>query len=329
MKLKKIRVIEYHYGNEEQIKEILYHSKEPILIKIKDFPNKFTMDYFEQIEQSATYDIFNQSSYLSHQTNTLKEAIKNIKQNKPYRIFGQILPPDKSNEIERYIPLWSAIPFRPRYFYALAKMIYFFGGKGSSTYMHYDREHNCNLQAVFCGTKQMLLFTEDQSKYLYKVPYIGDSVIDFSQPIDEKKYPLIAKAEGYLVTLQAGDMIFMPRKCWHFTTYLDASAAATYAFYSNKFLQYYGYYTGHFYMAYLEKTGQRIGNWPLFKKYSLAYAMAGGFKKGLYKIIEKVSYVMMLPVFSIYSIVSLKFWPRSPYSYGIAHENHHQEKDKT
>ncbi|HHF0523896.1 TPA: cupin-like domain-containing protein [Legionella anisa] len=313
MKIKKIQEVEYEYGQEEYIKRLLYQSKEPILIKIRNFTDKFTLDYFKNLlEGIITYDMYENDCWQSHQRGDFTTVMSQIKNNMPYRIFGQSFPRKYSEVIERHVPLWQKIPFRPRYFNKRLKVIYFFGGKGAHTEIHFDREHCCNLHLCLSGRKQLLLFTKDQSKYIYKLPFVGDSLVEFGQPMDLlcKQFPKLNQAEGYDVTLEHGDMLFLPKNCWHYTTYLDASAAASYIFYPNKLLQFYGYFTGYFFIGYKSPNGFKISDWPLFERFSRNYALAEGKKKYLFKIIEFASYIVLLPTISILSKISLILKPR-------------------
>ena len=117
MQLKQIRVLEYEYGYEELIKKILYNSKEPILMKIKNFPDKFSLDYFiERFNGETIYSIFENNICVNHQSSELKAALTAIKKNKPYRIFSQIFPRNESEKIEYHVPLWQKFPLRPRFF---------------------------------------------------------------------------------------------------------------------------------------------------------------------------------------------------------------------
>lgn len=317
MKLKKIKQVHYKYGDEERIKNILNHSKEPILIKIENFTDQFSIDYFKQIYNSTTikaaYDVFENYRFVSHHVDNFSTILSKIEDNKPYRVFGKFLSPHDSAAIERYVPLWQSIPLRPRYFNKSTKVSYYFGGKGGVTDLHFDREHCCNLHLCLSGKKQLLLFTEDQSDNLYKIPYVGDALIDFSQPMEvlKKQYPRIKKVIGYKANLERGDMLFMPRNCWHYTRYLDASVSATYTFYPKKFWQFYGYFTGYFFGGYRAPGGFGISDWPSFKYFSQAYAFATGKKKISYKIIEFISYMVLLPLISISSIISYKRRKRS------------------
>lgn len=313
MKKRKITSLEYRYGDEECIKNILYSAKEPILIKIKGLTEEFTLDYFIQnIKAQTTYCTYKNNKAIAHQAGDFSTVVFDIKNNKPYRIFGQILYRNQSKEIEKHVPLWQSIPFRPRYFNPLIKVAYFFGGQHTNTNIHFDREHCSNLHLCLYGKKELLLFTEDQSDTIYKTPFISDSLIDFSRPINEliQTFPRLKKAECYQVVLEHGDMLFMPKNCWHYTQYHAPSAAATYVFYPKKRDQIYGYFTGYFFLGYSEALGFGISNWRVFKNFSRRYALATGYKKMLYKLAESFLFFFMLPVISVLAIISYKLKPR-------------------
>ncbi|KTD11712.1 eukaryotic small stress protein PASS1 [Legionella gratiana] len=313
MKIKKIQEIDYQYGQEESLKKLLYRSKEPIVLKIESFSEKYNLDYFEKLLCGEIgYDTYENNLWKSYQSNNYETVIKQMKNNMAYRIFGLILPRQLSAEIENHVPLWQKIPLRPRYFNKKLKVAYFLGGKGAHTEIHFDREHCCILHLCLSGKKQFLLFTEDQNKYIYKLPYIGDSLIEFGYPWDAlcHQFPRLNQAEGYNIILEPGDMLFLPKNCWHYTTYLEASAAASYVFYPNKLLQFYGYFTGYFFMGYKEANGFKIADWPFFKKFSERYAVAEGKKKFLFKLIEVISYAFLLPIISIITKISFLLKPR-------------------
>lgn len=318
MKIKEISIVEYEYGQEKRLKKLLSKSKEPVLIKIKKFTDQFNLDYFtEHVTGLTTYDTYSNFQKIDHRTAEFLNILTEIKQNKPHRIFGQIIAPQVTESIEYHVPLWKKLPQRPRYFNKLINVVYFFGGKGSQTEMHFDREHCSILHLCFCGQKKFLLFTEEQSDNLYKTPFVGDTLIDFGLPREtiEKQFPRLNQAEGYEVTLEKGDILFMPKNCWHYTTYIDASAAASYTFYPKKFFQYYGYVTGYFYMGLLERVRGGIGlySFPGFNQFSRAYALAEGKRKFLYKIVENILYFSLLPVISIYTRVTFARKPRRVY----------------
>jgi hypothetical protein len=316
--IKKITELVYEYGQEKKIIKILNKSKEPILIKIKEFTPQFDLDYFaSHISGLTTYDTYTNSQKTAHESGEFLQVLSEIKRNMPHRIFGQTVAPEITNAVTYHVPLWRKIPERPRFFNKFINVVYFFGGKGSHTEMHYDREHCCILHLCLCGQKKFLLFTESQNDHIYKTPFVGDTLVDFGLPKEEleKKFPKLKQAEGYEVVLERGDMLFMPRNCWHFTTYLDASAAASYVFYPRKFFQFYGYVTGYFYMALLEKNRGGVGLYalPIFNKFRVAYALAEGKRKFLLKIVERTLFCILLPILCIYTKISFKLKPRRVY----------------
>jgi hypothetical protein len=60
----------------------------------------------------------------------------------------------------------------------------FFGGKDSYTFTHYEIDLANIFHSHFDGTKEVILFEQRQTNYLYKVPHslITSQDIDFSNP---------------------------------------------------------------------------------------------------------------------------------------------------
>ncbi len=97
----------------------------------------------------------------------------------------------------------------------------FFGGRDSYTFMHYDIDLANIFHFHFEGTKQIILFDQNQNDYLYKVPHslITREDIDFANP-DFEKWPLLAKAKGYKTELKHGEVLYMPEGYWHYMRYI-------------------------------------------------------------------------------------------------------------
>ena len=97
----------------------------------------------------------------------------------------------------------------------------FFGGKDSYTFMHYDIDLANIFHFHFEGKKQIILFDQKQSKYLYKIPHslITREDIDFSNP-DLNKWPALKNAKGYIANLNHGEILYMPEGYWHYMRYV-------------------------------------------------------------------------------------------------------------
>lgn len=97
----------------------------------------------------------------------------------------------------------------------------FFGGENSYTFMHYDIDLANIFHFHFHGKKEVILFDQKQTKYLYKVPHslITRQDIDFSNP-DLEKWPALKNAVGYKTTLNHGEVLYMPEGYWHYMKYL-------------------------------------------------------------------------------------------------------------
>ena len=97
----------------------------------------------------------------------------------------------------------------------------FFGGRDSYTFMHYDIDLANIFHFHFEGKKQIILFDQDQSRYLYKIPHslITREDINFSNP-DLIKWPALKNAKGYIADLNHGEILYMPEGYWHYMRYV-------------------------------------------------------------------------------------------------------------
>ncbi|WP_422083163.1 cupin-like domain-containing protein [Ulvibacterium sp.] len=97
----------------------------------------------------------------------------------------------------------------------------FFGGRDSHTFMHYDIDLANIFHFHFEGQKECILFSREQTKYLYKIPHslITHESIDFSKP-DFQKWPALKHAKGYRTHLKHGEVLYMPEGYWHYMKYL-------------------------------------------------------------------------------------------------------------
>ena len=107
----------------------------------------------------------------------------------------------------------------------------FTGGEGSITHMHFDIDLSHILHTQFVGRKRVLLFPYEEQHRLYRKPFEVLSLADFSHyntpqsRIDHGRFPALATARGYEVTLEHGDTLFMPAGYWHHMEYLQSGFA--------------------------------------------------------------------------------------------------------
>ncbi|WP_290664468.1 cupin-like domain-containing protein [Ignavibacterium sp.] len=102
----------------------------------------------------------------------------------------------------------------------------FIGGRGRSfPYLHYDVPGADTFIHQIAGEKELILFSPDDSKYLY--PKTGAefnvSSIPDVENVDLEKFPLFRNANKIKVTLKAGDSIYFPSGWWHTAKMLSFS----------------------------------------------------------------------------------------------------------
>ncbi len=97
----------------------------------------------------------------------------------------------------------------------------FFGGSDSHTFMHYDIDLANIFHFHFEGKKQCILFSQDETKHLYKIPHslITREDINFADP-DLKKWPALQHAKGHIAHLEHGNVLYIPEGYWHHMKYL-------------------------------------------------------------------------------------------------------------
>ena len=98
------------------------------------------------------------------------------------------------------------------------------GSKGSYTVCHQD-SYGCNLVAQIRGRKRWVLFPPEDGDCLYptRLPFEESSVfstVNILRP-DLGKHHRFAQAQSLVVTMQPGDVLFVPRHWWHHVQNLD------------------------------------------------------------------------------------------------------------
>ncbi len=105
---------------------------------------------------------------------------------------------------------------------------FWFGGAGCVSPLHFDKSHNF-LYQIF-GRKELILFTPDDTKYLYpdsQANFTHISLINPDNP-DLDLYPLFKEAQAYRIVLDPGDVLYLPLYWWHQVRSLDLSISINY-----------------------------------------------------------------------------------------------------
>jgi ribosomal protein L16 Arg81 hydroxylase len=103
----------------------------------------------------------------------------------------------------------------------------FLGGKDADVRLHYDVDNSSVLLTQIYGSKRVVLFDPDQSKFLYQIPFTTHSLVDLKKP-DFEKWPGLKYVKGYEVIQEPGDGIFMPSGYWHYNTYLNGGISVSF-----------------------------------------------------------------------------------------------------
>lgn len=145
----------------------------------------------------------------------------------------------------------------------------FFGGSEAKVLMHYDVDLGDFLHVHFEGKKRILLFDQNQSSFLYKVPLSVHTIydVDYENP-DYKKFPALKYAQGYEIFMEHGDALYIPGAFWHFNRYLEAGFSLSLRALPTKPLQFTNMLYHVFVMRYSDKIMRKFlkQKWVDFKQ---------------------------------------------------------------
>lgn len=96
----------------------------------------------------------------------------------------------------------------------------FFGCEGSRVTLHYDVDMSHVFLNQIHGRKRVILFSPEQSRHLYHLPFTVSSHVNILNP-DFEKHPALQRVKGLEVMLEPGETLFIPRGYWHNIEYTD------------------------------------------------------------------------------------------------------------
>ncbi len=151
----------------------------------------------------------------------------------------------------------------------------FFGGEGATVRYHYDIDMSHVFLAQFRGKKKVYLFTNDQSVFLYRLPYNFHGIADLRSP-DYDKFPALKYLQGWECTLQVGETLFIPSGYWHYIKYETQGYSVSYRALSSSFLDKITGFKNIFLVRKFDNTMRKLfkDKWYNYKK-EVAYKRAG------------------------------------------------------
>ncbi|KAB1066570.1 cupin-like domain-containing protein [Tamlana haliotis] len=211
-----------------------YKPQRPVLIEnlTADWPafKKWNLDYIQERAGDQIVPLYNNKPASGKQS--VYEPVKKVK----LREYIELL---KTEPTDLRIFFYNILDSMPellkdfsypdiglKFFKRLPAL--FFGGGESKVFMHYDIDLPDSMHFHFHGHKSVTLFSQEQSKYLYQIPYSIHNLekIDMDNP-DFEKYPALQYAEGIQAEMKHGDALFMPSGYWHYIKYLDGGFSMT------------------------------------------------------------------------------------------------------
>lgn len=223
----------------EAFREKYYYPHKPVVLRnlAKQWPayTKWTWDYLKEVAGSKNIPIYN---------NVKSDAYTPINKADGYTTFAEYIDMIRKGPAEWrifFFNIFSHAPYMKKdftwpdnYMKGIIKTLpsMFAGGQGSVTHMHFDIDLPNILHTQFIGKKRVLLFPNEEKNKLYRKPFEVLSLADFTNyydpaksKVDVVKFPAIELANGYDVTLEHGDTLFMPSGFWHHMEYLESGFA--------------------------------------------------------------------------------------------------------
>lgn len=204
-----------------------FKPQKPVVIErfIEDWPaySKWNLDYMKDVAGEKEVPLYDDRPVKHdegfnepHAKMKMREYIDLLK-SKPtkYRIFlwnvlKEVPQLQKDFSYPDFgLPLMKGLP------------MLFFGGSDSHTFMHYDIDLANIFHFHFEGKKQCILFSQSETKFLYKIPHslITREDIDFDSP-DLEKWPALKQAKGHVAQLEHGNVLYIPEGYWHHMKYV-------------------------------------------------------------------------------------------------------------
>lgn len=210
----------------DDFQKLHLQAKKPVILTsfVKDSPalQKWDYDYFKQIAGHYKVNLYGREDEFNDHVSS-PPVMKTT--------FGEYLDMIAAGPSELRLFLFNLLQHNPELKKDLAfndptggKIVswlpyMFFGGEGSSVRYHYDIDMSHIFLTQFKGVKKVLLFSQEQSSLLYKLPYNFHGMANLNNP-DDGKYPALKYLEGWECDLQPGETLYIPSGYWHYIKYV-------------------------------------------------------------------------------------------------------------
>lgn len=153
----------------------------------------------------------------------------------PEELYKDVATVDKMKSLAQVFsnPNESVSQFAEKIF-RQSHMQLWLGTRGNVTPLHYDRNHG--LLAQIIGSKQVDLFSHEDTPYLYPDRTLRHTSLinlrDFDSPQTREaalsRFPKFEEATRYRVVLEPGELLYIPPFFWHDVTSLDSCLSITF-----------------------------------------------------------------------------------------------------
>jgi ribosomal protein L16 Arg81 hydroxylase len=208
--------------------------QKPVLLKglanLQPAGKKWTIDWFKETMGDLDIAVFDNNEKKHLYSTTVNPDFK-----MKFSDFLDIITKDEPSSVRMFrYNLYKQVPalrkdFSCPSFVRKGPMkrfgFMFLGGKDTDVRLHYDVDYSNVLLTQIHGSKRVILYAPDQSKFLYKVPYNTHSLADLKH---YENWPALKYAKGYEIIQEPGDGLFMPSGYWHYNTYLEGGISVAY-----------------------------------------------------------------------------------------------------
>ena len=190
----------------------------------KDWPakQKWSLEYFESLGGDNDVKIYDSKPSTNYKLQHAAEATMKLRDYFKILLAGEndlrIFFFDMLRQIPSLQNDFSYPDIGLHWFKKLPVM--FIAGNRAKVQMHYDIDYADIFLCHFGGKKKVMLFSPDQTKYMYHVPFSFSAYhdVDFENP-DYEKYPALKHLKGQEVILEHGDVLYIPPGWWHYIIY--------------------------------------------------------------------------------------------------------------